>query len=325
MENVQNIGNHNKQKNRALIGIIALVFVFFTMLMIFSIYTINVFKDHSLEAFADEGSGSIAVIEIDGVIMDSKKVIENILIAEEDRSIKAIILRIDSPGGAVGPTQEIYQEVRRIDALYDADPKKGKPIYASFGSIAASGGYYIGAATRRIYSNPGTLTGSIGVIMQFADLSKLFEFAKINPEIIKAGRYKDIGQPSRELTQEERTLMNGMMDGVHQQFIRDILSTRAKKIKGDIKEIAQGQVFTGEEAMQLGLVDSMGSLWQAGRKIHDELHLKGDFGMRFIKKKKKMSLLDFFDDIEESATNLKDRVKANAGLSPLMMFMYAGS
>jgi protease-4 len=256
MENGQNMDTNIKQKNRALIGIIALVFVFFSMLMIFSIYTINVFKDHSLEAFSDEGSGSIAVIEIDGVIMDSKKVIENLLVAETDRSIKAIILRIDSPGGAVGPTQEIYQEVRRIDGMYDADPKKGKPIYASFGSIAASGGYYIGAAARRIYSNPGTLTGSIGVIMQFADLSRLFEFAKISPEIIKAGKYKDIGQPSRGLTQEERTLMNGMMDGVHQQFIRDIMALREKKIKGDIKEMAQGQVFTGEEAMQLGLVDA---------------------------------------------------------------------
>jgi protease-4 len=293
--------------------------------MIFSIYTINVFKDHSLEAFSDEGSGSIAVIEIDGVIMDSKKVVENLFIAENDRSIKAIILRIDSPGGAVGPTQEIYQEVRRIDGLYDADPKKGKPIYASFGSIAASGGYYIGAAARRIYSNPGTLTGSIGVIMQFADLSKLFEFAKINPEIIKAGKYKDIGQPSRGLTQEERTLMNGMMDGVHQQFIRDIMLLRSAKIKGDIKQIAQGQVFTGEEAMQLGLVDSMGSLWQAGRKIHEELHLKGEFGMRFIKKKKKTSILDFFENIEEGATNLKDKVTARSGLSPLMMFMYSGA
>jgi protease-4 len=119
--------------------------------------------------------------------------------------------------------------------------------------------------------------------------------------------------------------MNGMMDGVHQQFIRDIMALREKKIKGDIKEMAQGQVFTGEEAMQLGLVDAMGSLWQAGRKIHDELHLKGDFGMRFIKKKKKTSILDFFEDIEEGATNLKDKMSAKSGLSPLMMFMYSGS
>src|SRR5690606_8771850 len=156
--------------------------------------------------------------EIQNTIMESKKTIELLLAAEDEKSIKAIILRIDSPGGAVAPTQEIYEEVRRID--------KKKPIYASFGTVAASGGYYIGAACRKIWANAGTLTGSIGVIMQTADLSELFKFAKIKQEVIKAGRYKDIGSPARSMTDEERMILTELLAGTHKQFMSDISAVR---------------------------------------------------------------------------------------------------
>jgi protease IV len=293
-------------KNRAVYGVLLLVFLFFIILMIFASYTVNVFNKESGESSVSaKKKGSIAVVEVAGVIMDSRKVVELLHLAEKDKTTKAIILRINSPGGAVGPTQEIYEEIRRIDSSWDLSNKKeGKPIFASFGTVAASGGYYLGAATRRIYASAGTLTGSIGVIMQFLDASKLAEKVMVNQKNIKAGRYKDIGSPTRAMTMEEEGLMQGMVSGVHKQFIRDILKTRKNRLKADIIELAQGQIFSGEEAYKKGLVDELAGLWTAGRRIHKELNLKGKFGFKYIKKKKEMSFWELLENIEEASTNL---------------------
>ncbi|EQC48846.1 signal peptide peptidase SppA, 36K type [Bacteriovorax sp. BSW11_IV] len=305
-------------KNRAVTGVLMMVALFFVVLMIFAAYTMKVFKDENDLAGLSTKQSPIGVIEVNGVIMDSKSTVELLHMAEKDKTIKAIILRINSPGGAVGPTQEIYEEVRRIDEAFDKKEENGKPIYASFGSIAASGGYYLGSGTRRIYASAGTLTGSIGVIMEFMDLSKLFEFAKVNPTPLKAGRYKDVGQPYRPITEEERSMMGALLDGVHEQFINDILRTRKEKIKGDIKELAQGQIFSGELAEQYGLVDKIGSLWAAGREIHQELELKGEFSLRYIKKKSKPSLWDYLENIEEATSNLN--LKGLVHGAPVLMF-----
>jgi protease-4 len=215
------------KNTKALFGIFAMVFVFFVILVVFAYVTMNAFDETSLTQ-KNSNRARIGVVTVDGVIMDSKNTIELLQMAEEDKQLKAIILRIDSPGGAVGPTQEIYEEIQRID--------KVKPVYGSFGGIAASGGYYLGSATRKIWASPGTLTGSIGVIMEFMDLSKLFEFAKVSPQTIKAGKYKDAGNPSRSLTPEEKQMMDQLIAGVHEQFIGDIMKRRAKKIKGDIHD-----------------------------------------------------------------------------------------
>jgi protease-4 len=272
----------------------------------------NAFNETSLVQ-KKSNKAHIGVITVEGVIMDSKDTIEMLQNAEEDKQLQAIILRIDSPGGAVGPTQEIYEEIQRID--------KKKPIYASFGSIAASGGYYIGAATRKIWANPGTLTGSIGVIMEFMDLSKLYEFAKVSPQTVKAGRYKDAGNPARALTPEEKDMMDKLIAGVHKQFIGDIMKRRAGKIKGDITELAQGQIFSGESAMEAGLVDSMGSLWTAGRAIHTDLKIKDEFALKFIDKKKKMGLFDLVGSLEESVSKLNFNSLAEmANTKPRLMF-----
>ena len=255
----------------------------------------------------EEGDGPISVIALEGEIFDSKDVIEMLQEAEEDSSTKAIIMRIDSPGGAVAPTQEIYEEIRRID--------KKIPIYASFGSMAASGGYYIGSACRKIYANSGTLTGSIGVIMQTMDLSELFHFAKVKPNVIKAGRYKDIGNQARPMTEEEKKLLEDLLANTHSQFIRDIMNVRKNKIKGDIKELAQGQIFTGEEALKFGLIDEIGGLWQAGRKIHSELKLKGKFSFKYLKNKKdKFSFMDLFQEGRALIHELRGKVNSSTGL-----------
>jgi len=301
----------SSKNSKALFGVFAMVFVFFVILVLFATYTMNAFNDTS-ELERKSNRAHIGVIEIEGVIMDAKDTIDLLQAAEDDKQIEAIILRVNSPGGAVGPTQEIYEEIQRID--------KKKPIFASFGAIAASGGYYVGAATRKIWASPGTLTGSIGVIMEFMDLSKLYEFAKVSPQTVKAGRYKDAGNPARALTAEEQDMMNKLIAGVHQQFIGDIMKRRADKIKGDIKELAQGQIFSGEGAKEAGLVDEMGSLWTAGRAIHKDLKLKDEFALKFMKKKKVLGLFDLMGSLEEGISKLNINNLVHSDKAPLLMF-----
>lgn len=302
------------KKDRAIVGLVLVTAVFFFMLFVFAFLTVKGMRDAGEVTTSGLSSGAkIAVIEVKGTIMESKKIIEMLQKASENKSLKAIIVRIDSPGGAVGPTQEIFDEIMELD--------KKIPVYASFGSVAASGGYYIGAAARKIFCNRGTITGSIGVIMQFMDLSKLFEFAKLSPEIVKAGKYKDMGQPSRALTEEEKKLLKNTIDSVHKQFVVDIEKRRKEVIKGDIWEMAQGQIFSGEEAHKLGLIDELGGLWEAGRKIHEELKLKGEFkGFKFIKEKKQLGLLEILEDME----GVSDKFSSILGSieSPIPMAKY---
>lgn len=324
-----------KSRNRAVVSVLLLVFFFFIILMLFASYTMSIFKDQTSFERGKNSKGQIAVIELNGPIMTAKKTIELLMQAEKKQAFKAIILRINSPGGAVGPTQEIYEEIRRIDGNYSAyeklsDKKKkevkaidrGKPIYASFGSIAASGGYYIGAATRKIYANAGTLTGSIGVVMNLMNLSKLYEWVRISPTPIKAGKYKDAGSPHRSLTGEERKLFDDLLKVTHKQFVSDILKVRKDKIQGNIWDLAQGQVFNGSTAKDLGLVDSVKSLWSAGREIHKELKLSGEFSLNFIKEKKKTSFWKLLENFEESVSNLSNKVILNQ--TPMFMYKTHG-
>lgn len=295
----------SRERSKGIVGIFILVTILFFIFIFFAFYTVSSLKESASmgESLMDKSKSSqIAVITIENEIMESRKIVEMLIAAEEEKDIKAIILRIDSPGGAVAPTQEIYEEVRRID--------KVKPIYASFGTIAASGGYYIGSACRKIWANPGTLTGSIGVIMQMADLSELFKWAKFRPETIKAGRYKDIGNPARPMTDEERAFLNDLLAGTHKQFMEDISAVRKNRLKKDILELAQGQIFHGKEAKEYGLVDEVGSLWQAGRAIHKDLKLKGEFALRYLKPaKKKFSLSEFLQETEDTLSYLKNKVE----------------
>jgi protease-4 len=156
--------------------------------------------------------------------------------------------------------------------------------------------------------------------MEFMDLSKLYEFAKVSPQTVKAGRYKDAGNPARALTQEESDMMNKLIAGVHKQFINDILKRRADRIKGDIHEHAQGQIFSGEEAKNLGLVDEMGSLWTAGRAIHAQMKMKDEFALKFIEKKKKLGFLDLMGSMEESISKLNLNSLMKMDQAPRLMF-----
>lgn len=304
-----------QDRSKGIVGIFILIAVLFFIFIIFAFYTVSNLKSASKlsgESLISGENAPIAVVEIEGVIMESKKTIKKLLMVEKDEKIKAIIVRIDSPGGAVGPTQEIYEEIRRID--------KKKPVYASFGSVAASGGYYIGAAARKIFSPAGAMTGSIGVIMNLMDLSKLYNWAKVRPETIKSGKYKDIGSPSREMTREERELLTEMSKSVHEQFIMDIFNVREKKITGGLKALrqyAQGQIFSGQAAHERGLVDEIAGLWEAGRRVHMELELKEEFGLKFIKLKKNVGFSEILGGIEETVEDLKYSVGAKV---PILMF-----
>lgn len=299
----------SRERSKGIVGIFILVTVLFFIFILFAFFTVSKLKDTDSmgsDLMKDGKNAPIAVITIENEIRESKKIVEMLLAAEEEDDIKAIILRIDSPGGAVAPTQEIYEEVVRID--------KKKPIYSSFGSVAASGGYYIGAATRKIWANSGTLTGSIGVIMQMADLSELFKFAKYKSETIKAGRYKDIGNPARPMTDEERAFLTELLAGTHKQFKDDITAVRKDRLKVDINELAQGQIFHGYEAKENGLIDEIGGLWKAGRAIHKELKLKGKFALRYMKPAhKKFSFSDLMNDGEDTLNLIKQKVASPSG------------
>jgi protease IV len=197
----------------------------------------------------------IGVVPVKGVILDSRPVNEVLEKFSKDDSIKAIILPIDTPGGGVGPSQEIFDKVRSVR-------KKGKTVVASMGSMATSGGYYVACASEKIVANPGSLTGSIGVIMHFTNVEDLFKKVGLRASVIKSGRYKDAGSPFRDMTKEERDLLQALIDDVHEQFVEAVSGSRTLD-KEKVKEIADGRIFTGRQALGLKLIDELGDLDRA--------------------------------------------------------------
>ncbi|MBI5407579.1 MAG: signal peptide peptidase SppA [Nitrospirae bacterium] len=225
----------------------------------------------------------IAVVKIEGVILDSREIIEELKEYNSNESVKAILLRIDSPGGAVAPSQEIYEEVKKIR---DEGKKK---IVTSMGSVAASGGYYIASVSDKIVANPGSITGSIGVIMELANVSGLMKKVGVESVIIKSGKYKDIGSVFRTMTKEERDLLQGLMDDVHDQFIEAVAVGRDIE-KEQLIPIADGRVFTGRQAKELGLVDEIGNMQDAIRITADMVGIVGEPSI--LEKKKRFSIID---------------------------------
>ncbi len=196
-------------------------------------------------------TGKIGVVELKGIISSSEKAIFDLTAFRKDRSIKAIVLRIDSSGGAVGASQEIFEEVKRTN--------KVKPVIASMGSIAASGGYYAALGAKSIVASQGTLTGSIGVIIKFANLTEIFKKIGYSSEVLKSGEMKDIGSSSRPMTEEERALIQGVIDSVHNQFITAISESRGIPVD-KVRELADGRIYSGEQALEAGLIDQFGNL-----------------------------------------------------------------
>jgi protease-4 len=224
----------------------------------------------------------VGVIEISGVITDPKPSLAKLKEFRKNTNVKAIVLRIDSPGGGVGPSQEIYAEVNKT--------KQEKKVVASMGSIAASGGYYVASAADHIMANPGTITGSIGVVMEFANLEELFNKIGISAFVLKSGEYKDVGFPFREMTAQEKALLQGFIDNVHTQFVAAVAEAREMP-QEEIAAIADGRIFSGEQARELGLLDSLGNLEDAIAMAAELGGIRGEPSV-FFAEEDKFSLLE---------------------------------
>ena len=233
------------------------------------------------------GGEKVAVVRIEGVILDSREAIEELRKFRDNHSIKAIVLRIDSPGGGVVPSQEIYSEV--LKARTEGKVK----IIASMGNLAASGGYYIAAATDKIVANPGTLTGSIGVIMELANVQGLLEKVGVQSVVIKSGKHKDLASPFRTMSPEERALLQSVLDDVHDQFIQAVATGRAMKIE-EVRDLADGRIFTGRQAKAAKLVDELGDLQDAIKLAARMVKIVGE--PRVIEARKRFSLRNLLDN-----------------------------
>ncbi|MGQ9454965.1 MAG: signal peptide peptidase SppA [Armatimonadota bacterium] len=224
----------------------------------------------------------IALIRISGTIITgqsggtlfgdmfagSEDIVAQLDKARKNRTARGIILRINSPGGSAAGSQEIYNAIMRVR-------KAGKLVYCSMGSVAASGGYYIASACDKIFADGSTITGSIGVIFETADMSALFRKIGLNPQVIKSGKFKDIGSPSRPMTPEERKLLTNMLMGIYEQFVRDVANGRQLPVP-EVRKIADGRLLTGEQAMKAKLVDSLGGLQEATNQLARDVGIKGE-------------------------------------------------
>lgn len=211
-------------------------------------------KSADLAEWVEIGGEKIGIVEITGVISESDEILNHIKKFREDDAIRAIVLRINSPGGGVAASQEIYREVSKTVSA--------KTVVASMGSVAASGGYYVAAGADKIVANPGTITGSIGVIMGFTNFQELLKKIGLTPVVIKSGKFKDIGSPTRVMTDEEEKILQQFTDQVHDQFV-DAIAKGRKMDKTTVESIADGRIMTGETALSLGLVDELGNLEDA--------------------------------------------------------------
>jgi len=243
-----------------------------------------------MDGLSGVGAGKVGLIRITGLIAESESVIEQIRKFAKDDSVKAIVLRVNSPGGGVGPSQEIYEEVRKL--------RGKKVVVTSMGALAASGGYYIACATEKIYANPGTITGSIGVIMNFVNVRDLVEKIGIRGMVVKSGEYKDIGSPVREMKPGERRLLQGVIDNVHGQFVNAVAEGRSLERK-QVLTIADGRIFSGEQARELGLVDALGNLQDAVEEAGRMAKIDGEPKL-IMPPKKRFSILELLRDEAKS-------------------------
>lgn len=245
----------------------------------------------------------IALIRVEGVILDSQTTVGELKRFSENPSVKAIVLRIDSPGGGVVPSQEIHDAIKRVRS------KSNKTVIASMGSVAASGGYYIAAATDRIVANPGTLTGSIGVIMETANVEGLLQKIGVEGIVIKSGKYKDVGSPLRKMSEEERGLLQTVMDDVHKQFIEAVAEGRAIELAA-AQALADGRIFTGRQAKEAKLVDELGDLEDAIQLAADVVGIEGE--PKVVEPKRRFSIREL---LESKFTAMFPKLDLHPGVS----------
>ncbi|PRX26421.1 signal peptide peptidase A [Orenia metallireducens] len=252
-----------------------------------------------VKSFVDsenKAKDSLAVINISGAIVGgegggafgsmeatSDQIMAHINEAKDDESVKGILLRVNSPGGSSAASDAIYRELKKFR-------ETGKPIVVSMGDAAASGGYYVSMAANKIYANPSTITGSIGVIMQFANLKELYNKIGIDYITIKSRKYKDLGNPDREMTAEEKEILQTMVKGVYQQFVDAVMEGRSMT-EDRVKELADGRIYSGEQAKELGLVDELGTFYDAVDELAKMVGIEGKPNLIYYNKLSPIELL----------------------------------
>ncbi len=274
-------------KKTVIIGVV--IFSFLCLLFIGCIFIVRALLGSGDRQFVEKPG--IGLVEVRGMILDSRETVRQLRHFLKKDDVKAVVLRVDSPGGVVAPSQEIYEEVKRFAAK--------KKIVVSMGSLAASGGYYISAPATLIYANPGTITASIGVIIKLSNIESLMDKLGIKSTVIKTGKFKDSGSPLRQLTAEDRAMFQSVIDSTHNQFIRAVASGR-KLPEEDVRRIADGRVLSGEQALALKLVDRLGTLQDAIEEAGRLAGIKGEPEV-ILPPKKKLNYLDLLSGgVEET-------------------------
>lgn len=274
------------------IGII-IVASFFVLILFLIVGMWGLYGRPEISGWGDK----VAIIDVHGVISSSSDIIRQLKRYSEDSSVPAIVLHINSPGGLVAPAQEIYEEINKAK-------QKGKKIIASLSSVAASGGYYVACPADTIVSNPGTLTGSIGVIFEFPVMEKLFRKIGVEFEVVKSGELKDVGTYTRRMTKKERRLLQELINDTYDQFV-DVLVKQRGIPRQEVLTFADGRVFTGRKAQELGLVDVLGNL-------EDAIQIAGEMGgiegppSTIRERKKKITLFDLLTQKMDRWFNLDD-------------------
>jgi len=250
------------------------------------------FSGHDEQSFSGFGP-KIGVVELEGVIVSPKKVVKQLKDFADDDSIKAIIIHVNSPGGGVAASEEIYREVKRI-----RDDKK-KRIVASIETVGASGAYYVASATNKIYADHGSIVGSIGVIAEWMNYEELLKWAKLHAITMKAGEFKDTGSPTREMTPAEQKYFQAMIDNMHTQFIQAVAEGRHEK-ESDIRAIADGKVWTGEQALPIKLIDQLADFEGAVKDTASSVNISGEPSLVWPPKERRPGFGDLlFGDLSE--------------------------
>ncbi|MFA6541283.1 MAG: signal peptide peptidase SppA [Bacteroidota bacterium] len=287
-------------------GIFALLIIFFLVVFV-TIFSL--FSDSDTEDLNYGSGGTIAVVELKEPIVESESIVRQFKRYRENQTVKAVVFRIESPGGGVSASQEIYEEVKKTR-------ESGKPVVVSMGSVAASGGYYVAIGASRIVANPGSVTGSIGVISQFVQYDDLMKKIGLSSSTIKSGKLKDAGSPFRKMTEDDKRYFQEMVDDIYGQFVGAVAQERKLDVK-IVRTLADGRVFTGRKAYQLKLIDTLGTYEDA---VAIAASMAGITGTpHLIKEKKKERLSDMIlGSVREELKGISQEVFAR----PIVQYLY---
>ena len=277
---------------------LAFVFTVFALLY----YSLSSEEGAEFNGFGDK----IGVIDVEGVVLETKPLITEIRRYADDDSIKAIVLHINSPGGGAAASQEIYNVVKRV-----RDEKK-KRIVASIETVGASGAYYIASGTNKIYADPASIVGSIGVIAEWTNYGDLLHWAKLKDITMKAGELKDAGSPTRDMTPEERQYLQSLIDNMYGQFIKDVADGRKMKVE-EIKTLANGRVWTGQQALPLKLVDQLADFQAAVQDTAKAVGIKGEPTLVRPERPKRSAWDLVFGDISDFLPDRAKMMQSNVG------------